>query len=132
MGEQFYLDWDKHKLFGREDKRSVQAVSAIIRGIRMKDEFSPVFVYQISELEFSITGSHYVNTTDGYRNDGGHTRARGHDLTNTPLLCQIKKNRPDVMPGYPDPYGTIYVPEIVLIDDLRTYLIKKKWFPNYR
>ncbi len=132
MNKQFYLDWNKYKLWGWENNRSAQSVDAIIRGIKMKDKFPPIFVYQISELEFSIVGRHYVDTTDGRKKDGGHTRARGHNLINTPLLCQIEKNRPDIMPGYPDPYGTIHIPEIILIDDLETYLIKKEWFPNYR
>ncbi|MFH1521723.1 MAG: hypothetical protein ABIF18_02070, partial [archaeon] len=117
MDKQFYLDWSKHKLWGLEDRRSRQAVDAIIRGVRMKDEFPPVFVYQISELEFSIVGASYTDTTVGRKKDGGHTRARGHNLIITPLLCQIEKNRPDVLPGYLDPYGTINISEIVLIDD---------------
>lgn len=132
MEKQFYLDWSKHKLWGLEDRRSRQAVDAIIRGIRMGDGFPPVFIYQISELEFSIVGTSYTDTTVGRKKDGGHTRARGHNLINAPLLCQIEKNRPDVLPGYLDPYGTINISEIVLIDDLETYLTKKKWFPNYR
>lgn len=132
MNKQFYLNWNKHKLWGWEDERSIQSVDAIIRGIKMKDKFPPVFVYQINKSEFSIVGRHYVNTTDGRKKDGGHTRARGHSLINTQLLCQIEKNRPDIMPGYPDPYGTIRISEITLIDDLKTYLIKKEWFPDYR
>ena len=131
-GEQFYLHRDRHSLFGWEWKKSKQSVEAVVRGIRAGDKFPPVFVYKIDDCTFSIVGEYYVNTTDGERKDGGHTRSIGHNIMNAPLFCEIKTNRPEVMPGYPDPYGTIKIPDIVLVDDMSYYLMKKKWFPNYR
>ena len=132
MGKRFYLYWNRHKLFGWEGEKSRQAVDAIVSGIKMRDQFRAVSVYQVDERTFSIVGEHYADTTDGKKKDGGHTRSKGHNVAGIPLLCEIETNRPDVMPGYPDPYGMIYVPDIVLVDDMDYYLMKKRWFPNYR
>ncbi len=129
--DQFYLDWDTHFLFGNENGKSIEAVDAIVRGIELDHAFPPVFVYQMHENTFSITRTHQVETTNGFVVDGGHTRSVAHFVTRNPLLCQIKKFRPMVMPGYLEPYGTLEISEISLIYDVATYFRKRILFPNY-
>ena len=128
----FYLDWSRQNILGWEKKKSRQAVESIIRGIELGDEFPEVFVYQINETDFSIVGANYVRAKNRAIKDGGHTRSKAHSIVNKPLLCRKVKNRPYVMPGYFDPYGTINIQDIILVDDLQAFLAKKELFPNYR
>ena len=123
MAEIFYLDWNKHTLFGWETVKSDLVVDAIVRGIEAGDEFPPVHVHQ-GEKGYYL--SPLRETSHGWT-DGGHNRAVGHYIARQPLKCMLMRGGPI----FPETL-CVPIPEIILEDDRGQYQERREVFGQYR
>lgn len=80
MIREVFLDLNKVKLFGTENKKSDRVIEAVSKGIEMGDIFPPVPVCQVGDDEFELLESNY---------GGGHHRAIGHYIVGKPLWCIV-------------------------------------------
>lgn len=131
-----YLNLSKVDLFGWEEAKSDRVIDSIIEGIQQSDTFPAVDIYEISPNEYEIAKIPKTGIIDG-----GHHRALGHFIANTPLRCRIlgktaKRTQP------------INIRDIVLVDDediidglfydsirhipIRSYQCSKALYPDYR
>jgi len=122
----FYLDWNTQKLFGSENCKSDMVIDSIIRGIEAGDNFPPVSVY----ADPKVPNMFYISNAsrDSRRpTDGGHYRALGHYIADTPLKCRLLKSK---LPKSRD--DCIEIPNIIIVDNFNEYLWRVNRFPNYR
>jgi hypothetical protein len=81
-----YLDLNVVSILGFEKEKNWSCIEYIIKGIKEKSEFPPVFLVPAGELEYRLTCLRdYCNET----NLGGHNRVLAHYFENKPLRSLI-------------------------------------------
>ena len=71
------IDLNEVQLYGFQSACNIILVDAIIRGIKVGDRFAPLDVLELDEETFMLAGS------------GGHHRAVGHYINNSPLKVRV-------------------------------------------
>jgi len=126
----FFIEWDKHILYGWERAESILVVDAIINGIEAGDEFPPVYIHRINGNEYELSIEKRVSLWWGDGNlfafDGGHCRGCGHFIADKPLKCILLSGRSEY-----HECSRIPISKIVLKDDMGEYR-ERAWAFRYR
>ncbi|MBU1246299.1 MAG: hypothetical protein ABIJ20_00430 [Nanoarchaeota archaeon] len=125
MSKEIHLNLEEETLFGWEPELSVEVAEAIVKGIEAEDDFPVVPVIKLGDGNYELSACW---SPLGPLLDGGHARAVGHYVAGKPLKCIIVNESKKL----PASYERVNIKDIILIDDPKEYLQKRRAYPKYR